>query len=128
LALKYTIKKPNLQVYHILDDHNSCQPVIRQKKPPWFPMNIIEKPRGVWLTFVSFPGTHAFQGNGPGLVYHHASATWDELSPEKGEKVMGFQIGTINHTKVIRLERNALLGRGMNLNSLTWLLVTCVLF
>jgi len=91
-------------------------------------MNIIEKPRGVWLTFVSFPGTHAFQGNGPGLVYHHASATWDELSPEKGEKVMGFQIGTINHTKVIRLERNALLGRGMNLNSLTWLLVTCVLF
>jgi hypothetical protein len=29
---------------------------------------------------------------------------------------------------VIRLERNALLGKGMDLNSLTWLLVTCVLF
>ncbi len=41
---------------------------------------------------------------------------------------MGFQIGTISHTKVIKLEHNVLLGRGMDLNSLTWLLVTCVLF
>jgi hypothetical protein len=41
---------------------------------------------------------------------------------------MGFQTGTINHTKVTRLERNALLERGMDLNSLTWLLVTCVFF
>jgi len=41
---------------------------------------------------------------------------------------MGFQAGTTSHTKVTRLERNALLGRGMDLNSLTWLLVTCVLF
>jgi hypothetical protein len=41
---------------------------------------------------------------------------------------MGFQIGIISHTKVIRLERNVLLGRGMDPNSLTWLLVTCVLF
>jgi hypothetical protein len=41
---------------------------------------------------------------------------------------MGFQIGTTNHTKVTKLEHNALLGKGMDLNSLTWLLVTCVLF
>jgi len=41
---------------------------------------------------------------------------------------MGFQTGTPSHTKVNKLERNALLGRGMDLNSLTWLLVTCVLF
>jgi len=61
-------------------------------------------------------------------VYCHASATWDELSPEEREKVMWFQIGTISHTKVTRLERNALLGRGMDLNSFTWLLVTYVLF
>jgi hypothetical protein len=31
-------------------------------------------------------------------------------------------------TPRIKLECNALLGRGMDLNSLTWLLVTCVLF
>ncbi len=41
---------------------------------------------------------------------------------------MGFQAGTISHTKVTRLECNALLGKGMDLNSLTWLLVTCVFF
>jgi len=41
---------------------------------------------------------------------------------------MGFQINIISHTKEIRLERTALLGKGMDLNSLTWLLVTCVLF
>jgi len=41
---------------------------------------------------------------------------------------MGFQIGTTNHTKVTRLEHNALLGKGMDLNSFTWLLVTYVLF
>jgi hypothetical protein len=41
---------------------------------------------------------------------------------------MGFQTSIISHTKVIRLERNTLLRRGMDLNSLTWLLVTSVLF
>jgi hypothetical protein len=29
---------------------------------------------------------------------------------------MGFQIGTISHTKVIRLDRNTLLGRGMGMD------------
>ncbi len=62
------------------------------------------------------------------MVYHHASATWDEPSLEKKEGAMGFQIGTTSHTKVIKLERNVLLGRGMDLNSLTWLLVTYVFF
>ncbi len=41
---------------------------------------------------------------------------------------MGFQIGVTSHTKVNRLEHNVLPGRGMDLNSLTWLLVTCVFF
>jgi len=61
-------------------------------------------------------------------VYHHPSAAWDEPSLEERERAMGFQISITNHTKVIRLECNTLLGRGMDLNSLTWLLVTCVLF
>ncbi len=91
-------------------------------------MNTIGKPRGVWPTFVSFLRAHAFQGDGPDLVYCHVSVTWDEPSPEERKRVMGFQTSTINQTKVTRLERNALLGRGMDMNSLTWLLVTCVLF
>ncbi len=62
------------------------------------------------------------------MVYHHVLATWDELSPEERERAMGFQTSTISHTKVTRLERNTVLGRGMDLNSLTWLLVTYVLF
>jgi hypothetical protein len=128
LALKYIIKDPNLQVSHILDDQSSCQPVTRQEKSPWFLANTIGKPRGVWPTFVSFPRAHAFQGDGPGLVDHHASTTWDEPSPEERERVMGFKAGTISHIKVTRLERNVLLGKGMELNSVTWLLVTCVLF
>jgi len=41
---------------------------------------------------------------------------------------MGFQAGITSHTKVTRLECNVLLGEGMDLNSLTWLLVTYVLF
>jgi len=117
LALKYTIRDPNLQVFHILDDQSSCKPITRQERPPWFPTNTIGKPRGAWPTFVSFPRAHVFQGDGPGLVYLHVSATWDEPSPEEKERA-----------KVIRLERNALLRRSMDLNSFTWLLVTCVLF
>jgi hypothetical protein len=61
-------------------------------------------------------------------VYRHASATWNEPSLEEKERAMGFQTSTISHTKVIKLERNVLLRRGMNLNFLTWLLVTCVFF
>jgi hypothetical protein len=56
------------------------------------------------------------------MVYHHASTTWDESSLEERKRAMGFQAGTTSHTKVTRLERNTLLGRGMDLNSLTWLL------
>ncbi len=61
-------------------------------------------------------------------MYRHASATWDEPSLKERERVMGFQASTTSHTKVTRLEHNTLLGRGMDMNSLTWLLVTCVLF
>ncbi len=128
LALRYTIKDPNLQVFHILDDQSSCQPVIRQKKPPWFLVNTIGKPKGVWPTFVSLLKAHTFQGDGPGLMCCHASATWDEPNPKKRKKAMGFQTCITSHTKVIRLGRNVLLGRSMDFNSLTWLLVTCVLF
>jgi hypothetical protein len=52
----------------------------------------------------------------------------DEPSLEERERAMGFQVGTTNHTKVTRLECNALVRRSMDLNSLTWSLVTCVLF
>ncbi len=61
-------------------------------------------------------------------MYRHASTTWDEPNPKEREKAMGFQTNTTSHTKVTRLQRNALLGKGMDLNSLTWLLVTCVFF
>ncbi len=61
-------------------------------------------------------------------MYCHALTTRDEPNLEEKEKAMGFQTNSTSHTKVIRLERNVLLGRGMDMNSLTWLLVTCVLF
>jgi hypothetical protein len=128
LALKYTIRDLKLQVSHILDDQSSCQLVTRQEKPPWFHANTIGEPKGGWPTFVSFPRAHTFQGDGPGLVHCHALATWDEPSSKERERAMGFQTSITSHTKVTRLERNALLGRGMDVNSFTWLLVTCVLF
>ncbi len=61
-------------------------------------------------------------------MYCHASATRNEPSPEERERAMGFQTRITNHTKVIRMDCNLLLGKGMDLNSFTWLLVTCVLF
>ncbi len=61
-------------------------------------------------------------------MYHHASTTWDEPSREEKEGAMGIQIGITSHTKLTRLEHNTLLGRNMDLKSLTWLLVTCVFF
>jgi len=82
LALKYTIRNPNWQVSHILDDLNFCQPITRQEKPSWFPANTIGKPRGAWPTFVSFPRAHT--------LYRHASTTWDEPSPKERKRVMGF--------------------------------------
>ncbi len=91
-------------------------------------MNTIGKPRGVWPTFVSFLGAHVFQGNGLSLVYCHASATWKEPSLKERERAMGFQTCITNHTKVTKLECNTLLGRNMDLNSRTWLLVTFLLF
>jgi hypothetical protein len=61
-------------------------------------------------------------------VYHHALATWDEPNIEERERVMVFQTRTTSHTKVTKLERNVLLGKNMDLNSFTWLLVTYVFF
>jgi hypothetical protein len=91
-------------------------------------MNIIGRLRSAWHTFVSFPRTHAFHENGLGLVYRHASTTWDEPNLEGKEGDMGFQTNIINRTKVIRLKHNVILGKGMDLKSLTWLLVFYVLF
>ncbi len=53
---------------------------------------------------------------------------WDEPSPKERERAMGFQTRTTSHNKVTKLECNAILGRSMDLNSFTWLLVTCVFF
>jgi len=61
-------------------------------------------------------------------MYCHVLVTWDELSLEKRKKAMGFQTNITIHAKVTKLEHNALLGRGMDLNSFTWLLVTYVFF
>jgi hypothetical protein len=71
------------------------QLVIREEKPPWFPLNTIGKPKGAWPTFVSFPGTHAFQGDGPGLVYRHALAIWDEPSPKKEKGLWGSKLALL---------------------------------
>jgi hypothetical protein len=61
-------------------------------------------------------------------VYRHVLATLDEPNPEERERAMGCQISITSHTKVTRLECNALPQRGMDLNSFTWLLVTYVFF
>jgi len=61
-------------------------------------------------------------------VYRHVSTTRDEPSPEERKRAMRFQTGTTSHNKVIKLEHNILLGRGMDMNSRTWLLVTYVFF
>jgi hypothetical protein len=61
-------------------------------------------------------------------VYRHALATWGEPSPKEKERAMGFQTGSTSHTKVTKLEHNILVGRSMDMNFLTWLLVTCVFF
>jgi len=95
LALKYTIRNPNLQIFHILDDQSSYQPITRQKKPLWFLTNIIRKLRRAWPTFVSFPEAHAFQGDGPGLVYRHASTTWDEPSLKEKERLWGSKLALL---------------------------------
>jgi hypothetical protein len=56
-----TLENPSYSMRH------NAVPITKQEKPPWFPMNTIGKPRGAWPTFVSFPRTHAFQGDGLGL-------------------------------------------------------------
>jgi hypothetical protein len=58
-------------------------------------MNIIGKPKGVWPTFVSLPRAHAFQGDGLGLVYHHALATWDEPNPKERKRAMGSKLSLL---------------------------------
>jgi hypothetical protein len=68
LSLQYTQRDPKLQVDQILDGSSSCKPVTREERPPWYPANTIGQPRGAWPTLLSFPGAHAFQGDGPGLV------------------------------------------------------------
>jgi hypothetical protein len=50
-------------------------------------------------------------------VYGHASATSDEPSPEERKKAMGSKLTLLVTPRT-----------GMDMNSLTWLLVTCVLF
>ncbi len=62
----------------------------------------------------------------PGVSSCFSHLGWTK--PKRKRKGYGVRNYHYSHTKVIRLECNALLGRSMNLNSLTWLLVACLFF
>lgn len=78
--------------------------------------------------FVSFSMAHAFQNNGHVLVYRPITSMWDEPSPKECERNMGFHWGTTRHPQVIKFERNTLFGIVMDLNAITWSMVTCFLY
>jgi hypothetical protein len=58
-------------------------------------MNTIGKLKGASLTFVSFPGAHAFQGDGPNMVYRHVSTTWDEQAQKKKKRLWGSKLALL---------------------------------
>jgi hypothetical protein len=124
--LRYTIKNPNYFSHIGLSKLLPAN--YKAKETSLVSCEHNRKTKRCYAHLLFFLGAHAFQGDGPNMVYCHALATWDEPSPKERKNDMGFQTGTISHTKVTRLERNALLGKGVDLNSLTWLLVTCVFF
>ena len=63
------VQRPEgIQVNSILEPGHITLPVTRVDFPPFYPANTVGQPRSALPTLVSYPGSHSFRVNGPGMI------------------------------------------------------------
>ena len=120
-AYDQIVRPLELKVDDILDAGRHSQVVRYDDRPPLAVVNKAGEPRQALPTFVSFPASHAFRGDGPRLVWDEQLKRLDEPSAHERERAMGFPTGTTDAIGVTEAARRQVLGQAMDLNCLTWI-------
>ena len=125
-AYDHLERPKDLLVQDILDPQRTPRHVRWDDKPPYAVVNKANEPRRAWPTFVSFPKSYAFRGDGPGTVLDTSGGeyTTQEPNADERERAMGFLTGTTSlaDQSISESQRRMLLGQAMDLNCLTWML------
>ena len=125
-ALARVQRPPGRKVDDILDDHRIALVVSKDDESPFALVNKVGAPRGALPTFMTYPGSFAFRGRGPGMVWDSLSQTHEEPNADERERAMGFLTGTTAAPDLTEGQRRFLLGQAMDLNTLVWILGMCL--
>ena len=125
-TLQQLVRPTSRYVDDILDIGRHAQVVVQADKPPLAPLNQIGKPRLALPTLVSYPKSHAFRDQGPGLVWDCTTQRLEEPCAHERERAMGFLTGTTSAPGLTELERRQILGQAIDLSSMVWFLGVCL--
>lgn len=92
------------------------------------PVNVIGQTRVALPTLVSHANSHAFCGEGTGLVLDPFTQEWVEPTAVERERSMGFQTNATAAPTVSERKRRNVLGQAMDLHAVTWLVSICLAF
>ncbi|OAE24426.1 hypothetical protein AXG93_4530s1280 [Marchantia polymorpha subsp. ruderalis] len=84
-------------------------------------MNHVGQHRMALSTLVSYPASHAYRDDGPGLLWNNTLHQLVELNADERERAMGFITGVTATASVSEASRRQVLGKAMDLNCLTWI-------
>ena len=121
-------KRPDgLRVQQILDSGHFSRPAIRTESdldsaqfPGYYPCNVEGQDLRALPTFVSFHGSNAYRSldrNGLLRVESGGATHYQEPTADERERAMGMPTGSTRLEGVSELDRRALLGRTLDLNS-----------
>lgn len=127
-ALLHTRRNPEACLTDVLEPGHLLRPVLHSETPPLIPVNVPGQVRKVLPTLVTHANSHAFRGDGPGLVLDQFTQQWVEPTAVERERVMGFQDETTAAPTITKKQRRAALGRAMDMHSITWLVSVCLAF
>ena len=110
------------KVEDILDDNRSSLPVCKADFTPLALVNKVGAPCGEFPTFLTYPGSYAFQAQGPGMVLDANTCTYEEPNADEHERAMRFPTRSMASHDLIEDQRCLFLGQAINSTSLVWYL------
>jgi hypothetical protein len=112
-------RDPSLRAQHVLEPQRQAAPVTSSDKPPYYPCNIKGRPRAAFPTIMAYHNTRSTQPGQSGSITCLLTGTSSDLLAVERERAMGYQANTTAAVGVTDLQRRELLGRCIDLNTLS---------
>lgn len=127
-ALLHTRLNPHAVLTDVLEPRRQPRPIHATEVYLSFQVNQPWHPRVALPTLVSYPNSHAFRREGPGLVLDQFTQQWVEPTAVEREQAMGFLPTATAAPKVLESKQCIALGKAMDMHAVTWLVSICLAF